>query len=495
MPKLTLEQKWNLWALRNAEKQELINASIRQRWVLPNWDIEFPWWRDPAPVRILIYAEGRNITFHSQLKYVTTLLQSRPYFYVDFKITTAHRNFSGTGASIDGPRRLDDPELDILNNFDEIWFFGFGDTPDLEQPELDLLERFMNVKFGGVLVTGDHEDRGKSIAKQIPRAGKMRLYPAPKARRPEWNNSLVEGPDPNKIFDANDQADDVPQIIAYQHFAVKSWPGFKHVYRPHPVLCGSEGPIDVLPDHQHEGEAIAPQIEENDNEWPKKNKHQEYPVVIAVGRTKEPDAGNRSFGVLSAYNGHNVDVGRIIADSSWHHWFDRNLTGIPQSSIYLGFDDSPAGQKVLRKIDTFFLNCGVWLAPPAKQREMCLAAWWSILFTDDIAELSPDEPLWSLGEQAISALTQHASICAASDWIFGLVSENQLAKTDLERLSEQCLHLNVSLEQYLAGGILRSLMTRLDSLNPGAALPLEAPSDEELETAINRGIREALYAE
>jgi hypothetical protein len=494
MSKLNLDQKWRLWSESNAERQELIKSSIRSRWVLPHWDIEFPWWRDPSPVRILIYAEGREITFIRQLQYVTTLLQSRPYFYVDFKITTAHRNFRGAGASIEGPRRLDDPELDILNRFDEIWFFGFGNQDNLEKAEVELLRQFMNApKFGGVLVTGDHENRGKSIAGQIPRAGAMRLYPAPKARRPGWNNSLVEGPDPNKIFDPNDQADDVPQRIAFEFFPVKSLPGLKQVHRPHPVLCGSEGPIDVLPDHQHEGEAIAPH-DLTGNDWPEIDDHQERPVVIALGKTKESDAGNRVFGVLSAYDGHNVGVGRIVADSSWHHWFDRNLTGIPQSEIYKGFDDSPGGKKFLKQFDTFFLNCGAWLAPPARQREMRLTAWWSILFTDDIAELSIDEPLWSLGEQAISALTQHASIGMASDWIFDSVFADQRAKTDLARLSKN-LGLDVSLEQQLAGGILRSLMKRFSSPSLEAALPLRAPSDEILEKAINDGVIEAIRFE
>src|SRR5262245_33108865 len=113
MSQLSLDQRWKLWALRNTEKRELIRSSIRSRWVLPHWDTDFPWWRAPSSVRILIYAEGRDITFNDNLSHVTTLLQSRPFFYVDFKVTTAHRNAVGTGASI-GPIQLDDPKLDIL---------------------------------------------------------------------------------------------------------------------------------------------------------------------------------------------------------------------------------------------------------------------------------------------------------------------------------------------------------------------------------------------
>lgn len=493
MSNLTLNQRWRLWALRNAEKREAIKASIRRRWPLPDWHINFPWWRAPSEVHILIYAEGGDITFTGNLSHVTTLLHSRPYFYVDFKVTTAHRNAQGTGADL-GPIRLDDPQLDIVNKFDEIWFFGFNDMPNLQGSELALLDTFMKApKCGGVLVTGDHEDRGKSIAQQITRAGKMRKYPSPGVTRPDWNNSLEDGPDPNKTFDPDDQSDDVPQTIIPALFRVKSLPGLQQLSRPHPVLCGPEGPIDVLPDHQHEGLVLAPAVNPSvKDEWPIKNGHQEQPLLIAKGVTKEPETGTREFDVLSVYNGHTVDVGRIVADSSWHHWFDRNLDGIPESEFYRGFDVSPEGRAALKKIETFYLNCGVWLAPPARQKEMRLAAWWSILKTDAIVELSPHAPLSDLGEQAISALTRHASICATSEWIFGPDIENQLAQVDSQRVAERCLQLNVSLEQHLAGGILRALMTKLNSSNPGAALPLQAPSDEALENVINEGIHEAL---
>lgn len=491
MSRLTREQRWELWAVEQVKAVELIKSSIRSRWTLPNWDITFPWWRDHATVRILFYAEGR-ITFADGLfrgmTYVTTLLQSRPYFYVDFKVSTAHRSGGKTGASIPGPRKLDDPELDIMNNFDEIWLFGYSENPRLTDGELNVLDTFMSApKFGGVLVTGDHGDRGKGIAGQIPRARKMRMYPSPKAQRPRWNNSLVEGSDPNHIFDSNDQSDDVPQTIDYKLFPAISLPGFKKIYRPHPVLCGPDGPIDVLPDHQHEGQAIADI--DSDDEWP----GEEYPVVIAEGRTKEPDAGNRTFGVLSAYNGHYVEVGRIVADSSFHHWLNSNLTGIPESEFYHGFDVSPAGRKALKKIDSYFLNCGVWLAPPALQREMRLAAWWSILWTDQIAELSPDDPVMDLGEQALTALRTFSSACAATDWVIGSVEfKDQLSKSRLREVSERFSELNISMEQYVAGSILRVLMTELGPSNEELEFPFAPPSDERLEGLIAGGVVQAL---
>jgi len=496
MPRLTPKERWKLSALRNAERRELIKSSIRERWFLVDWDATFPWWREPSLVRILIYGEGfvafENGLFGGMI-HVTTLLQARPYFYVDFEITTAHRTNEFAGASVPGKKKL--TELNILNNFDEIWFFGYSEVPPLDDAEIQLLNTFMSAPYyGGVLVTGDHRDRGKSIAGSISRAGKMRKYPSPDVQLPERNSSLVEGSDPNTIFDFNDQSDDVAQTISLARFPSLSVPGFKSMSRPHPILCTLDGPIDVLPDHQHEGQAAAPSIAACDEEWPQIDEHQEQPVVIARSRTKEPGAENREFDVLSAYDGHNVNVGRIVADASWHHWFDVNLTGIPASPVYRGFDVSPEGRESLRKIDAYFLNCGAWLAPPAKQSEMRHAAWWAILWTDQVAELSPDLPLYYLGEQALSALRVYASDCAAADWVLGIPSlKNMLSKNDFAKLSEPSPDLNnVSLEQYVAGGILRTLMTEIGPFKPEIQFPFEAPSDDVLEKLIDSGMRSAL---
>jgi hypothetical protein len=447
-----------------------------------------------------MYADDKVAFFEGEfggLTYVKTLLESRAYFYVDFEITTAHRDRNNVGATLPGLRLLTDPELDILKKFDAIWFFGFNGDPDLSKEELNLLDDFMKPpKCGGVLVTGDHGNLGKGIAGEITRAGQMRRYPAPIDQSPGWNTTLEEGPDENSTFDNDDQSDDLPQTIIYKRFPVWSQLGLKPLYRPHPVLCGPDGPIDVLPDHRHEGEAIAPTGEKLGAEWPTRDDgHQERPFVIACGKTKEPGAGDREFGVVSAYDGHNVNVGRIVADSSWHHWFDFNLTGIDVRPHYLGFEATPRGRAALKKIDAYFLNCGVWLAPPDKQAEMRKVAWWSIVWTSEIVELSPDAPIWHLGAEAIGALRRHASSCAVTDWVLGSTDFNkEIPKRKLQEALEQVHLANLSFEQYVAGGILHQLMLRVGPGDPARPFPFEAPSDEELGRAIDDGVAEGIEA-
>lgn len=471
--------------------------TIPARWGVEDWEHVYPWWRKPAKVRILLYADG-SVHFNGGpflgLQYVSSLLTSRSYSYVDFDVSSAHRNGSDPSASIAGAKQLTD--LDILDDYDEIWFFGINSTPSLTPGEVTLMEQFMAApKSGGVLVTGDHASLGRGIAGQLKRAGQMRRYPAPEAMRPGWNTTLVEGPDPGATYDFEDQSDDTPQQIRYRRYPMSRLPLAKR-YRPHPVLCGPDGPIHVLPDHQHEGEALAPTPAAGDADWPTKASHQEPPQVIAWGRIKDPAATKhgQEIGVISAYNGHNVDVGRIVADSTWHHWFDINLIGIdPLPSAYAGFDDTPAGRAALKQIDAYFLNCGVWLAPPAAQAAMRDAGWWAVLWSDRVAELHADMPLSFLGEQAIDALGRRASRCTISQWVFDWpIFKEKIPWYEWPQLLERFELIDLPIERFVAGGILRTLMKELGPQNEKRGFPEAAPDDKVLERVMLTGVEHGL---
>jgi len=472
--------------------QDLIEASIRRRWGVANWDLLFPWWHRPAEVRILMYADGGMFFSGGTLgglQHVKTLLESQLYFYADFKITTAHRERDPTASK----QSVKLTDLHILDDFDEIWLFGFNEKPDLTQEELDLLESFMDERGGGLLVTGDHSDRGKSISGDIKRAGKMREYPAPGSGPKESNSTLEEGPDEGDVFNEADQNDDRPQKVRYARFPIRTPVGFKPSYRPHPVMRGPDGPIDVFPDHKHEGEAVKPK-EPRADEWPEVNRHRELPVVIAWGKIKDPGTTNfgQEIGLVSAYDGHKVNVGRIIADSSWHHWVDSNLLGHPNvipTDPDAGFDATPEGRAVLRKIDAYFLNCATWLAPPDRQAEMRRAVWWSILWTDQIEELSVDHPVWHLGAEALDALGQHTPGGDPAAWVLEIPAfREQISNQQLSQITEQFQLLNLPFEQYVAGGIIHELMRQLGPANPERRFPSEPPPDALIERVINDGV-------
>lgn len=468
--------------------EERMLSSILNSWANADWDLRFPWWREPSEVRILMYADGQMDM--SDLKYVRTLLESQPYPFVSFRITTAHRDHpQNPNLNIDrGPVTLTD--LNIVDNFDEIWLFGSSGALPVGNEVKSLMEQFMAApKRGGVLVTGDHKPLGKGLGECIDRAGKMRNWIVD-LDGPNINSSLEEGPDPDTIFSAQDSTDDRPQLIHYRRFPVGAPAGV--TLQPHPVLSGPDGPIDVLPDHQHEGEALAP-TDLPAPEWPSnaQNNHQEQPFVIAWGDVKDPQVQYKQFGVISAYNGHTVDVGRIVADSSWHHWLNSNLIGNGQTN--LGFNASPEGQAALKKIDAYFLNCASWLAPPEKQIEIRHAAWWSTVWADESVEIPADAPLTTFGDRAIKVLGRFASSSAVSEWVLGpVVFNNALSNASVAQLSSGSSLLNLDVEQFLAGGILRALMREVGPLNPALTFPTQAPPDESIEQAITIGTADAL---
>jgi hypothetical protein len=476
-----------------------LQLSIKNRWGVIDWDRHFKWWNPPSKVRILMYADG-SVNFSGGgflgLQYVYNLLKSRAYFYVDFDIQFAHRDGTDPTATIPGAQTL--VSLDIVNKFDEVWFFGINSGPNLSAAEVTVMDQFMAApKYGGVLVTGDHASLGRGIAGQITRAGAMRLYPAPPAASPGWNTTLEDGPDAGATFDFNDQSDDTPQTIRYKRYSLGS-SVFRRRYRPHPVLCGPDGPIDIFPDHQHEGEAVAPAVVAGDPNWPSKAGYQEIPEVIAWGAIKDPAATNhgKEIGIVSAYNGHNVDVGRILADSTWHHWFDINLTGVAAlPSPYAGFDATPAGQAALKKIDAYFLNTGVWLAPPARQTEMKNAGWWSILWSNEMIELTEKAPIWYYGEQAIDVLGRRASRCTVSEWIFDWpIFKEKIPRWEWPMLLEKFQLIDVPFEQFVAGGILQQLMQDVGPWNPKASFPQKPISPELLNRSISIGIENGMAA-
>lgn len=406
-----------------------------------------------------------------------------------FVVERAHRNGSDPSATIAGAKKRTD--LDILANYDQIWFFGSNSAPVLEAGKIAALTNFMAApKFGGVLVTGDHANLGRSIAGQIPRAGAMRQSPAPDAIAPGWNTTLEDGPDAGTSYDFDDQSDERPQTIRWRRYPVLSPVIFERRYRPHPVLCGPDGPIDVLPDHQHEGEALAPVPTPGDVVWPTKVGHQEAPEVIAWGRIKDPSATRhgQEIGFISAYEGHNVDVGRIVADSTWHHWFDINLTGVAAPpSPYAGFDETAAGAAALKKIDAHFLNVGVWLASPGKQAEMRHFGWWSVLWKDRIIELTSKHPIWYLGGQAIDALGRRASRCTVHNWIFEPIYREKIPRWEWPQWIERFQQFDPQVERFVAGGIVAEMLERFVGEDGKHDLPDRAPEDKVISQVLAAG--------
>jgi hypothetical protein len=305
-----------------------------------------------------------------------------------------------------------------LDQFDEIWLFGVGVPDDIRHPmtpaELAALTGFMD-RGGGVFATGDHENLGMPLCGSVPRVRSMRKWwmkddpgrPADAPIAPSATGSdridttrggrsdpPARGSVPMYLFD--DQSDDIPQTISPTLFPSIDPVAGITVLQPHPILSYKGGLIDVLPDHMHEGEVIHPWntglTGSNDPalafagpgfvEYPRGpgGSHQPVPQIIATGlviphivlRTEEHDVsdtvvdGRRTVGLIGAYDGRKTAerVGRVVVDSTFHHFFDINLIGDPlaPSPKNRGFHASAAGEAALEKIKAYYVNVAVWLA-------------------------------------------------------------------------------------------------------------------------------------
>jgi hypothetical protein len=155
----------------------------------------------------------------------------------------------------------------------------------------------------------------------------------------------------------------------------------------------------------HEGEVVTPvSLSESVTiggqtfvEYPAVGSYQPAPAIIATGNIvgghetqvemAAPLCEQRNFsgdttptaaatlGTLCAYDGRGVNKGRVVTDSSFHHFLDVNLIGDPcgsssdrQQGFAAGLVDAnhdpvtPAAGGVLADLQAFYVNTVVWLA-------------------------------------------------------------------------------------------------------------------------------------
>ncbi len=290
----------------------------------------------------------------------------------------------------------------VLNNYHEVWCFGFN--PDnaaetdanivkpealpLSDPELEALTDWMNNERGGVLAMGDHDYLGASMCHKIPRVRSMRrwtnaqgvppigdpLSPDTADRHDTNQPATPEQLGMGALIPFFNQEDSTPQRIEWVPWLSQRLSIIATASRPHPILCHPTlGPIDVMPDHPHEGWCFEddevdltktfdlPSLSVSVPEYPLANGKPHGPRVVAHGWTTPNPPYNlakgpsprKHFAMISAYDGHRAGVGRVVTDSTWHHWFDENIQAI-----------EAAGGDNWEKISRYYLNVAKWLAPP-----------------------------------------------------------------------------------------------------------------------------------
>ncbi len=503
--------------------------------VKPYNAIYFPWKR-PCPQKILIVTDGYTNSLTGSFSHsyfglshlVDTLLDQTEYF-VDFRLTLAHRQIDQYKPSPGSPADPADPNHALyaryapnfesfrftttandvktnrqfdINYYDQIWLVGVrnDDSQRLDNAELALLTDWMD-KGGGVFAVGDHQELGAGLCARVPRVSKMRIWEdgyvdnngnlknTPRPTGETRHDTLEKGHDAFYHFD--DESDDIPMTILPKWYYSWSYsPFFRNKY-PHPILCGKDGVIDILPDHPHEGEVIDSHLVKIDEtlvngkpEFPQRGGIDFRPDVIARAQV-QPDHTNASdlnkreadaktFGAIGAYDGYKTDVGRVVVDSTWHHWMDVNLIGRDPDFLdsdrgnaanpkTQGFLATANGRDSLKRIENYFINVGLWLAP--KTDRFCMLnglLWFYTIKYPSVERISPKLPILELGLMAKDALGRTAGQCNLRDWIFEVFPhklERMFEDFDGKKLEHNLmLPTRELVEIYAFGGALQQLL-------------------------------------
>ena len=345
----------------------------------------------------------------------------------------------------------------VIDKYEQIWCFGFnpgnngGPDSNIDQnnqtpatnAELAKLASWMKVKKGGVFATGDHDYLGASMCRRIPRIGTMRRWtnadgvppidtPARIDTLRPPNADYKPGAPGGPLALGNDahQGDTTLQPIQWVAWQRVQKTVFNSRLRPHPVLCHPTlGPIDVMPDHAHEGlcrDTGTVPLTTTYN-FDGLGEQQEYPdaisggqkpapTVIAYGSTlgsppynfaKGPQPARSQFPMISVYDGHLAGVGRCATDSTWHHWMDVNILAI-----------KGVGGSDWEKVKRYYINLATWLNPPGYGTDCLFLSTFTSHFTAvGFQEYSPKLSNFELGRSLYDHLVLTYGPCWVSQWI------------------------------------------------------------------------------
>jgi len=401
------------------------------------WGIGISPWLWATRIRILVVIDGRITKGFGVEEFglgpvLATLVDPWFAWWVRFAWTVRKRDppesFRFTQAGLN------------LNDFDQVWFFGDWPGRDanplnvgdeiiqlekyfpLDNDELRILASWME-RGGGVFATGDHAMLGASMCSRIPRVRKMRKWTrgqgVPSFDGPDRHETLVHDPQSTE----NDWEGDrwAQQVFpVYGHDPEAVGPSFEHNF-PHPLLCGRTGVIERFPDHMHEGCVIEDEdVRLMDPLGIPGYDKEEFPVdssgsrprphVVAHGFTTNPEAPPRRFGLIGVYDGDPVGIGRVVVDSTWHHWFSMNLAGFPTNAplIYARMQD-------------YYRNVGLWLSTPGQRASMLFAATWGALVGKQPEAFDKVMGIWGLGRAVLDVIGRTAPQCVVSQMVTGLL--------------------------------------------------------------------------
>lgn len=355
------------------------------------------WWWKRCTTKVLVVADGGlnfGMTGFGLSEFLTTFNELEALSGANYEVTLAHR-----GSIINSPNPVVVDHISNFNfatsvnlhDFDQLWLFAIANVGSITTNEIDAIEDYMD-KGGGLFATGDHGSLGRTMCGNIPRVKDMRYWNDTPAGSTNDTNEVSMGgrrrndtnkPRPgNTIANTFDhQSDNIPQTIAVRTFPTGM---------PHPLLSIKKairpsGIIDIMPDHPHEGEA-APETSFTVNG---------IHVPSQIIATSFVNGGNTSgtkdgtdphcFPSIAVWDGRPAKVGRIVVDSTWHHFVNINLNGAESAQGGLTASD-------FEVVRNYYMNIAKWMT-----RRKFIICWRKFVLVDllknsQIVEASLDDP-------------------------------------------------------------------------------------------------------
>lgn len=352
-----------------------------------------------AKLRVLFVTDGRFTDTNSVYNY----MQGKTLGCTTISVKRAMYTYGNGALSINATPDDNEPHYgnfkfdsskpgggSILDDFDVMYIFAVssGSPETFDDGELAALHEWMNAGHG-VFATGDHSVLGQRMGSRIPRVGSMRKWTNDDEVPPGTGNKRIDTnqPDPNNpgqvdgsvVIPNSAQRDEFPQKISVIPFTKIRLGHLREAHYPHEILCHpTHGAIDVMPDHPHEGECFRPRDIEldskvrfattvgDDDEYPEVGGARERPAIIATGKNSHQyflskgEVDPYTFNMISVYDGYKANVGRVVVDSTWHHWYGMNIDGLIND-----------GGENWEKIGRYFLNIAKYLAPKGLYRNRC----------------------------------------------------------------------------------------------------------------------------
>ena len=249
------------------------------------------------------------------------------------KVTARNRekNAEGNDAVLSG---LDTTDCD------ELWLFAVDTGEGLSVADCQGITRFRQ-RGGGILATRDHQDLGSSLC-TLGGVGRAHFFHS-------------RHPDPDESRRVRDDQD--TKTISWPNYHSGSNGDYQRITAVEPVHevlldpGNVSGLIEYFPAHPHEGGVGVPEGED-------------HARVIATGLSQ---VTHRPFNLVVAFERTRDELGRAIAESSFHHLVDYNWDTSKGCPSFL---EEPPGDQIKREpekledVKTYVSNLARWLAPP-----------------------------------------------------------------------------------------------------------------------------------